>query len=204
MAPLLKILAASMLLFSLSIKGLGQKDGHEVQVIKRQYWQITYSENFKQPLKITYRVLCNSKSKYYYSRNGLEFYTEPGIITSSDIDYVNNIWDKGHMVPAADFNCDSIALRQTFSYTNCALQHQDLNRGPWKSLEAYEKELAINNEVTIIIEVKFSKVRRLRSGTAIPTDFQKTIYLNNKPFKTYLFPNQSVSGNFEKFLVKKY
>lgn len=196
MAPLLKILAASVLLFSLS--------GTEPKIIKKQYWQITYSEDLREPLRVEYEVLCNAKSSNYYSRKGLEFYEEPSVKTSTDADYYKNVWDKGHMAPAADFNCDSMALRQTFSYTNCALQHQDLNRGPWKELEAYEKELAINNKVTIIIEVKFTKLTRTPSGTAIPTHFQKTIKLNGKPFKQYLFPNQAVSGSFEKFLVKKF
>lgn len=196
MAPLLKILAASALLFSLT--------GTEPKIIKRQYWQITYSEDLREPLRVEYEVLCNAKSSNYYSRKGLEFYEEPGIKTSTSADYYKNVWDKGHMAPAADFNCDSIVLRQTFSYTNCALQHQDLNRGPWKELEAYEKELAINNKVTIIVETRFTVITRMPSGTAIPTHFQKTIYLNGKPFKQYLFPNQSVSGSFEKFLVKKF
>lgn len=200
MAPLLKILAASALLFCLSVTSV---DG-QIKIIKQTHWQIKYSEEYKQPLVIEYEVLCNSKSKKYYSRKGLEFYTESGIITSNDNDYINNEWDRGHMVPAADFNCDSIALKKTFSYTNCALQHQDLNRGPWKALEAYEKELAINNKVTVIIVVKFTKLVKLSSGTAIPTHFQKTIYLNDKPFKTYLFPNQSISSSYENFLVKKY
>lgn len=200
MAPLLKILAASALLFCLSVTS---SEG-QVKIITQQYWQIKYSEDLKQPIAIEYEVLCNSKSKNYYSRKDLKFYEEAGIKTSTDKDYYNNVWDKGHMVPAADFNCDSIALRKTFSYTNCALQHQDLNRGAWKALEAYEKELALNNKVTIIIVLKFTKVTRMPSGTAIPTHFQKTIYLNNKPFKTYLFPNQSVYGDPEKFLIKKY
>ena len=196
MAPLFKILAASVLLFSLTT--------NEPKIIKQPHWQITYSEDLREPLRVEYEVLCNANSKSYYSRKGLNFFEEPNIKTSTDIDYVNNVWDKGHMAPAADFNCDSISLRKTFSYTNCALQHYSLNRGPWKELEAYEKELAINNKVTIIIEVKFTKLTRMPSGTAIPTHFQKTINLNGKPFKQYLFPNQAVSGSFEKFLVKKF
>jgi endonuclease G len=204
MAPLLKILAASALLFSLSGTGLRQGIEQKVKVIKREHWQITYSEDFRQPLRVEYEVMCNDNSGGYWSRKGLQFYNEPGVKTSIDADYYNNVWDKGHMAPAADFNCDSLALRQTFSYTNCALQHQDLNRGAWKQLEAYEKELALNNKVTIIIVLKFTKVTRMPSGTAIPTHFQKTIYLNGKLFKLYLFPNQSIAGNPEKFLVKKY
>ena len=50
-------------------------------------------------------------------------------------DYVNNVWDKGHLAPAAAFNCDRETIKKTFSYLNCALQHEGLNRGPWKELE---------------------------------------------------------------------
>lgn len=196
MAPLFKIIATAWLLF------LFNANPHPNVIVKKRFWQITYSQDLRQPLEVKYEVLCTSKSIAYFSRKGLEFYTEPNINTSESIDYVNNIYDKGHMVPAADFNCDSIALRQTFSYTNCTLQHKDLNRGAWKSLEAYEKELAINNKVTVVIKIGFSKITRMPSGTAIPTDFEKTIYLNGKYFKQYKFPNQSVSQNFEKFLVK--
>jgi endonuclease G len=172
--------------------------------INNSIYNIVYSQNFEQPLEISYTVKCNRNSKNYYSRKGLNFYKSKGIHTSDDADYYNNVWDKGHMTPAADFNCDLNSLKLTFSYVNCALQHKDLNRGPWKELEAYEKELAINNVVTINILVDFSQSSRLHTGAMIPTGFSKIITLNGKKFKAYYFPNQSVNENYEKFLVKRY
>lgn len=172
--------------------------------INNSFYTITYSQNFEQPLEISYTVKCNRNSKNYYSRKGLNFYEPIDIHTSDDLDYYNNAWDKGHMVPAAAFNCDLNGLKSTFSYVNCALQHKDLNRGPWKELEAYEKELAINNIVTINIFVDFSQSSRLSTGAMIPTGFSKIITLNGKKFKAYYFPNQSINGSYEKFLVKRY
>ena len=172
--------------------------------IKNQTYHIIYSQELEQPTQIEYKITCNKLSKKYYSRSGLTFYKEPTIHTSDDADYFNNQWDKGHMAPAAAFNCNLNDLKRTFSYVNCALQHKDLNRGPWKELEAYEKELAINNIVTITIYVDFSKSSRLPTGASIPTGFSKVITLNGKLFKTYYFPNESVKGSYEKYLIKKY
>lgn len=172
--------------------------------INNSVYSIIYSQNFEQPLEISYKIECNRNSKNYYNRKGLSFYKPTDIYTSDDKDYLSNVWDKGHMAPAAAFNCDLNLLKLTFSYVNCALQHKDLNRGPWKELEAYEKELAINNNVTINIFVDFTQASRLPTGAMIPTGFSKIISLNGKKFKAYYFPNQSVNESFEKFLIKKY
>ena len=171
--------------------------------INNSVYSIVYSQDFEQPLEIDYKVECTQNSKQYYSRKGLDFYEVEGIHTSDANDYYKNVWDKGHMAPAADFNCNLTSLKLTFSYVNCALQHQDLNRGQWKSLEAYEKELAINNDVTIKIYVDFSGSTRLNTGAMVPVGFSKIIYLNGKKFKSYYFPNRSLQGSYEKYMISK-
>lgn len=171
--------------------------------INNSIYSIVYSQDFEQPLEISYDVMCNDNSKKYFSRKGLIFIKPENIHTSDDADYFNNVWDKGHMAPAADFNCDKNSLKLTFSYVNCALQHQDLNRGQWKVLESYEKELAINNKVTIKIFVDFVGSTRLTTGAMIPSGFSKVIYLNGNKFKSYYFPNKRLEGSYEKYLVSK-
>ena len=198
MAPLFKLSIFLILLSSFNF--ITKQSIH----VKNDVYDITYSQYFEQPLDVKYDVMCNSKSISYFSRKGLNFYTVPDIHTSDDADYYHNDYDKGHMAPAADFNCDLNSLRKTFSYVNCALQHKDLNRGQWKDLEAYEKELAINNKVSIQIVVDFTGSVRNATGAMIPVGFSKIITLNGKLFKSYYFPNQSLAGSYEKFLVKKY
>ena len=152
-----------------------------------------YSEVYQQPLTIIYDVLCSEGN---ISRNGLDFYVNDSIKTSDDSDYVNNVYDKGHLAPAADFNCDKDNLFKTFSYLNCALQHQDLNRGVWRYLEAHERELSKNGKVTVKVEVMFSKKsKKLSTGATIPDGFKKTIYVNDVMVECYYFPNtQPKSG----------
>lgn len=201
MAPLIKIIAASSLLFFFN-----PTEELPNITIKKHHYTSVYSQSLEQPLEVDYEVLCNAKESKtnYNSRAGLDFYVEPGVHTSDNADYVHNDYDKGHMAPAADFNCDETALKETFSYVNCTVQRKDLNRGLWKELEAYEKELAMTHVVTIKVQIEFTKVTRMPSGAAIPTGFRKTIYLEGKPFKQYWFPNQPVKGSFENFLIKKY
>ena len=151
------------------------------------YFEIVYSEVLEQPKWVHYRVACPTGNA---SRSGMDFYKEQGIKTSDHKDYEHNVWDKGHMAPAADFNCNRDMLYETFTYMNCALQHQSLNRGVWKHLEARERQLA--NQFTVVditIRIVFDKKpTRVEGGAAIPTGFYKTIQYGNVT-EVYYFPN---------------
>lgn len=171
----------------------------QTRQIQTSVANITYSETLEQPLVVEYRVYCWDGT---FSRRGLEFKKPPGIKTSDNKDYYKNEWDKGHMAPAAAFSCDEDSLKATFSYLNCALQHEGLNRGPWKSLEKYERELAEKyGYVDVIINIEFYRVVRVPAGAAIPTSFVKTIITPNDQH-VFAFPNSNVKGrNFLEFKI---
>ena len=116
----------------------------EKVVIKTPIYTVEYNEKLEQPTTITYFVQCPDGTA---SRKGMDFYTNDSVKTSDGKDYEGNVWDKGHLAPAADFNCDRETLYKTFSYLNCVLQHQDLNRQTWRFLEAFERELAKKGKV---------------------------------------------------------
>ncbi len=155
---------------------------------KNELFSGMYSEVYQQPLWITYKVLCPSGTA---SRVGMDFYTNDSIKTSDDLDYAANEYDKGHLAPAADFNCDKKMLFQTFSYLNCVLQQENLNRGVWRFLELHERELAkTNGNVNVRIEPIFSsKSKKLPTGATIPDGFTKIITVNGKVAEKYYFPN---------------
>lgn len=152
------------------------------------YYTIIYSEKLEQPKQIWYSVACPHGTA---SRVGMDFYLEDSIKTSDNKDYENNEWDKGHMAPAASLNCDRNMLWETFSYMNCALQQQSLNRGPWKKLEMQERELAkVNSSVKVYIKVEFDAVpKRVPTGAAIPKAFYKEVTVGERTKFCYYFPN---------------
>jgi len=161
-------------------------------------WEITtdifsvkYSEPLQQPLMVTYIVDCPYGDA---SRSGLDFYKHTDVYTSDNDDYKDNPYDKGHLAPAAAFNCDRETLKKTFSYLNCALQHEGLNRGPWKELERFERNLAkIYDEVSVKIEVIFEGTDTVAGGATIPTCFVKEITFGGRTIR-FEFPNKDVSG----------
>lgn len=175
-------------LFCLSIYGQG------VKTITTDIFTVEYSEAYQQPLNISYKVECIGGD---VSRLGMSFKTYPGVITSDDADYVDNVWDKGHLAPAADFNCSEDMLKGTFTYLNCALQHEGLNRGPWKELERFERDLAkVYAFVTVEIRVHFEDNPKywLKTGALVPIGFSKTIICDGEWFEFY-FPNKDVAGH---------
>ena len=169
-------------------------------LIEGDIFKVNYSEKYEQPLEVYYTVQCPLGKA---SRKGMNFYKVDSVKTSDDDDYKNNIWDKGHMAPAASFNCDKETLLETFSYLNCALQHQGLNRGPWKELERFERDLAKLFEVNVKIEIVFDEnSKRLETGATIPSYFIKTISFE-KYVHTYKFPNIDLKGkNWYTFKIK--
>lgn len=171
--------------------GYSQQLRDKVEFKIGDLYQGIYSEVFEQPLEVRYKVLCpNGKA----SRTGMDFYTDSSIHTSDDDDYSNNVWDKGHLAPAAAFSCDRETIKKTFTYLNSALQHQGLNRGQWNRLETFERDLANFFEVKVKIEVLFEGTPQvLPSGATVPTGFRKTIEFADQKV-VFEFPNGDTKG----------
>jgi len=150
-----------------------------------------YSEVLEQPLWVEYTVKCSTSK---VERKGMNFIVPTDIKTSDDYDYIDNIYDKGHLAPAAAFACNEVSLRKTFSYLNSALQHQGLNRGQWSRLEAFERDLSNFYEVKVKIIVLFkSNPKKLPSGATIPSGFRKIIKFAGKVV-VFEFPNMDTKG----------
>jgi len=178
-----KIFLISILLF-LSFFGFSQ----DVK-IKNQVFEVLYSQSLEQPLWIKYR---STNRPTIVNRGTMDFYKEPNIKTSDADDYKANIYDKGHGAPAATFSDNIENLKQTFSYLNCILQDQYLNRGEWRLLEEQERRWDDVEDLTVIIEVFFDEpVKRLPTGAAIPSHLQKHIYFEKqKKWRCFVFLNE--------------
>lgn len=66
-----------------------------------------------------------------------DFRSDPDIqgYQAENSDYKGSGWHRGHLAPAGDMKWDSVAMSESFYYTNICPQHQDLNQGIWQSLE---------------------------------------------------------------------
>lgn len=178
-----KLLA--LLTFFIFFNGTTDPKRSDVYVITPMF-RIHYSEIYEQPISVRYTVAC---TKTKFSRSGLDFFKCDSIYTSDNADYTNNEYDKGHMAPAADFACDKDKLKNTFTYLNCALQNEKLNRGVWKLLETHERDLAVKNTTGVFINIHFSKTsKKLPTGATVPDGFTKIIK-SGDVIEKYYFPN---------------
>ena len=157
--------------------------------IKNQVFEVLYSQSLEQPLVIKYHS-TNRPTKV--NRGAMDFYKEQGIKTSDGDDYKANIYDKGHGAPAATFSDNMENLKQTFSYLNCIMQDQYLNRGEWRLLEEQERKWDDAENLTIIVKTFFDKhPKRVPTGAAIPSHLQKHIYFEKqKVWKCFVFLNE--------------
>lgn len=105
--------------------------------------------------------------------------------------YSNNPFDRGHLVrrraPMWGPNARR-ASRDTFAYTNAALQHSTLNQHHWLDLENHILSLARNNKSKITVftgpvlketDPTFNNKGKMGKPTQIPTAFWKVMVWND-------------------------
>jgi len=189
-----------LLLTLISLSSFSQKKLRDSIYIKTDIFEVIYSEVLEQPKFVKYIVKCPNGTA---SRTGMDFYTCDSIKTSDNKDYEKNMWDKGHMSAAADFNCDKQTLFKTFTYLNCSLQQENLNRTTWRLLEVRERELAKTHKV-VQVEIRCifgPKSIKLPSGATVPTAYRKTIKYGGKT-EVYYFKNEKpLSTDFTKYKI---
>ena len=189
-----------LFLFLFPLFVFGQKTLRDSIYIKTNMFEIVYSEKLQQPKFIRYSVPCPNGTA---NRKGMNFYTCDSILTSDNKDYENNPYDKGHLAPAADFNCDRDMLFKTFTYLNCSLQQENLNRTTWRLLEVRERELAKTQPVTVEIRCVFTpKSVVLPTGAVIPDGYYKTIKYGKTVEKYYFKNEKPLSTDFTKYKIK--
>jgi endonuclease G len=186
-------------LFLFPLFVFAQKTLRDSIYIKTDLFEIVYSEKLQQPKFIRYNVQCPNGVA---SRKGMDFYVCDSVITSDNKDYENNPYDKGHLAPAANFSCTRDMMFRTFTYLNCSLQQENLNRTTWRLLESRERELAKTQKVTVEIRCVFtSRSRILPTGATIPDGYYKTISYG-KIIERYYFKNEKPSStDFTKYRI---
>jgi endonuclease G len=133
----------------------------------------------------------------------------PLIYRTTISDYKASGFDKGHIAPVEDMRKDSVAMLESFYFSNIAPQNSTLNRGLWKTLESHTRNLSVSlNGVYVITGTVFSKTSSPvvigKHKVGVPTHFYKVIIdkTHNEGIG-YLVPNTTpVKGvTYKKFAV---
>jgi DNA/RNA endonuclease G (NUC1) len=192
------LLLSFLFLFSFEDQNDGPYSGRQHSVIiDKGIYKVSYNESYEQPNWIEYTVSNRPKN---VDRGNKDFYKEPGVHTSDDADYYKNEWDKGHLAPAATFSDSEENLNKTFSFINCAMQIDNLNKGEWAQLEQQVRDWSVSGNVKVKIELVFATNHEIRtSGVHIPTGFWKNLSFSNGNQTCYYFPNSSTDKNWDQY-----
>ena len=195
-----KILVSLALLLSVGVfqSSFGQ-DRTDVR-IKNDVFSVSYNETLEQPNWVEYEVRNIIKK---FDRGSMDFYVPKGVYTSDNNDYKNNVWDKGHMAPAAAFTDTKEKLKTTFSYLNCSLQFDKLNRGAWRELEAQERVWAKRyGTLKVRVVLHFEKDHLiLPTGGHVPTGYWKHITFPNGDRECFYFPNSTPTKHWSEYEI---
>jgi len=177
------------------------QERRESVIVETEIFKLEYNEILEQPVWVEYTVQCPLPG---VDRGSMDFWEPDGVYTSDDDDYYANEWDKGHMAPAAAFNCTKDMLKLTFNFANSALQHESLNRGVWNHLEGFERNLANFYQVDVRIEIIFDEnPQTVSGGASIPKSFRKILKFDDREV-IFEFPNEDTSGtHWTDYLVSK-
>ena len=170
-------------------------------IIENGVFKVWYSEVKEQPKKLVYTSTNRIKN---VDRGSMNFYTEGEVQTSNNADYYRNVWDKGHLAPAATYSDSMENLKQTFSFLNCALQDQYLNRGEWRLLEEQERKWDDDSNLTITVELVWDEgYEILPTGGHVPTDMIKHIKFDkDNSWRCFEFPNSKPLIGWEEVEVQ--
>ncbi len=169
-------------------------------IISKSIYTISYNEIYEQPNWITY--ISGNRTKLV-DRGSMDFHLENGIHTSDNDDYTNNEFDKGHLAPAASFSDTFDNLYQTFSFVNCSMQKNDLNRTEWAELEEQERVWSSTyGDINIKISLIFDNNHIVKpTGVHVPTAFLKQLTFKDGSKKCFYFPNVTPDKNWDKYQV---
>ena len=123
---LLKIFFITFFLVGCSTEEIVSQELRNEVIIENDVFKVWYSEVLEQPVKLIYTSTNREKN---VDRGNMDFHKENGVHTSDKHDYYANVWDKGHLAPAATYSDSYNNLFTTFSYLNCTLQEQNLKFG---------------------------------------------------------------------------
>jgi endonuclease G, mitochondrial len=115
--------------------------------------------------------------------------------SAMNADYYKSGWDRGHMVPAGDFQWNQSLKNETFLYSNISPQTPNLNRGIWAGLENRIRQMVAekNQYAMVITGVILGDDSTIGPNkVSVPTHLYKLVFFPNLSLMyAFLFDNRT-------------
>lgn len=121
------------------------------KVIRKTGFSLLYNEVHEQASWVAYQ-LTQSETQGFVERTD-NFREDPMVKTGSatSADYQGSGYDRGHLAPAGDMGWSSLAMSESFYYSNMSPQVPAFNRGIWKRLEEQVRSWAVDYDTLYVV-----------------------------------------------------
>jgi len=150
------------------------------QLLCRSGYAVGYSYSKKGPLWTAYKLTRGSVAQDN-GRGGNPFKEDdeiPPQYRSTDADYKEPVYDRGHLAPRAAIDFSPQSRDETFLYSNMAPQLPGFNRQGWRYLEGYVRKWAEErDEIYVVTGSIFQDgAETIGNGVHVPTAFYKVVF----------------------------
>ena len=193
---------------SLGISGLEiPKTGAKEKIISHTGFSLSYNEKHEQANWVAYELTKEETNKLFDRTD--KFIPDPKVRskTSTDKDYKNSGYDRGHLAPASDMGWSAASMAESFYYSNMSPQEPGFNRGIWKRLEEQVRNWALQNNAVFVVTgpVLSDGLPTIGSNkVSVPTFYYKVVLDYTEPgIKSigFIMPNFGTKDPLQKYAV---
>lgn len=164
--------------------------------IRHTYYTTVFSESLRIPVVVKWWLTKKMVNCSQHVKRTNKFAPDPELPQSTSLnkDYSRSGYDRGHNMSAEDNACSATGMKECFYYSNMCPQTPRLNRGAWKSLETYTRELARQNDSVLVWCGSVVKHGRKigPDDVAVPDYCWKILFIKHeRDTLAYVFPNPS-------------
>ena len=143
------------------------------QIMVKRGFTVSFNPQTLIPNWVAYELTAE-ETDGPWSRKGLRFVPDPDCHErqADNNDYRNSGYARGHLAPAGDMKWDSLAIVESFYFTNCMPQEIKFNNGKWNQLENKVRQWAKRyGKVYVVCGPVFTEedtARIGKNGVAVP------------------------------------
>jgi endonuclease G len=185
------LLFITLFLFTLTV------NGQDVVKLTHKAFTAHYSKSKHYPVMVEWWITKAGLTCAVKVKRGDKFIPDPKLPseTSLQADYTGSGFDRGHNFPAADASCDKVANEESFFFSNMTAQYPALNRGDWKELEMWSREIAIKEDSVHIWAGSIGVAKRIGT-TAVPIQCWKVVYAKkSNEWMAFIFDNNTAKAD---------
>lgn len=121
------------------------------QIIKHNFFTVSYSEKDEQPEWVAYKITNTSFNNHISRTNDyrIDPYVKSG--SASPNDYSDSGYDMGHLAPAKSMSKNVTSMSESFYLSNICPQTPSFNRGIWKRLEEKVRYWSTMNDSIYVV-----------------------------------------------------